>query len=221
MVTRFQGRAGLLLVSGLLALGCAVSVGLWQLRSSSGGPEAHAVRSEREASGTDVRESSRHTPNASVRPQHVSRLALLRTKPEELPSKVIKALGHAPSGVNVSHAQRVPESVPGDYWVVPGRGFVCLVWLRGNASIANTVCGSNQQVKTHGIVGVSLREDKGPAGGERLIVGVAPDTARRVRIETPGWPVANSMVGGYGVFTRRDSVLDPPTRIVPTSPRNP
>lgn len=190
-----------MLASGLVALGCA---GLWQLRSPSARRDEPAVRLERGSRGLHSREA----------PRHLSALALLRTPPEGLPSTVIRALGHAQPGLNASLAQRVPENVPGRYWVVPGRGFLCMVWLRGSTSTANTVCGTTPQVETYGLAGVSLREGKGPGSGERLIVGIAPGSARRVRIETTGWPTTTSAVGRYGVFAQRDSVLDPPTRIV-------
>ncbi len=120
------------------------------------------------------------------------------------------ALGTPVFGVNWALAQRVPASVSGHYWVVPGNGYLCAVWQQDRSS-ASTVCETTQQARRHGLVAISIQELRGRPP-QRLIVGIAPHGIRRVRIETGG-SEAVLAIDRHGVFTLHDSMTAPPDSV--------
>jgi hypothetical protein len=143
-------------------------------------------------------------------PQQLANFALLRTRPEGLPASVRAILRKPTLGMRWALAQRMPVDVPGDYWLVPGAGHLCIVNQTPASPGVGAVCATTAQVVSQGMATVAIprRADLTPTGASRLIVGVAPDRARRVYVHT-GRAVAAAPVLD-GLFVRRDAATVPP-----------
>ncbi|MGN6188027.1 MAG: hypothetical protein ACTHOE_03930 [Conexibacter sp.] len=131
--------------------------------------------------------------------------ALLRTRPEGLPSNLGRLPNAEDAGINPAMAQRIPVLVPGRYWLAPGIGSLCIVSeVPGTPGIV-TVCGRVRQVVEQGLGTISFApRERTPAGSPtRLLVGVAPDDARTALVHTDGSVAAVPVVSG--VFVLRDS----------------
>lgn len=142
-----------------------------------------------------------------------ARFALLRTRPEGLPATVRQILRRPTAGMGWALAQRIPVALPGAYWLVPGRGQLCVVdrGSLGNPGVG-TVCARTAQALVHGVASITVaRPHPGAPRPARLIVGVAPDGAHEARVHTRGRveraPVADA------VFVVRDATLAPPDEI--------
>ncbi len=135
--------------------------------------------------------------------------ALLRTPPEGLPARVRRLVSGSPAAMNPALAQRIPVTVPGSYWLVPGIGQLCVVsevpWTPGIA----TICTRTQNAIKHGTGTITFIPAKqAPAGmPRRLLVGIAPDGARTALIRTKSSVAAVPVVNG--VFVLRDSLRGP------------
>jgi hypothetical protein len=143
-------------------------------------------------------------------PQQLVNFALLRTRPEGLPASVREILRKPTLGMRWALAQRMPVDVPGDYWLVPGAGHLCIVNQTPASPGVGVVCAATGQVLGHGMATVAIprRADLTPTGAPRLIVGVAPDRARRVYVHTRRSVAAAPVVDG--LFVRRDAATVPP-----------
>lgn len=149
-------------------------------------------------------------PPASVLPGAARSFALLRTRPEGVPSAVQQALSGRLQGINWGQAQRLPTSAPPKVWVVPGAGRLCIVERQVRAAVAVS-CASVDDVRRRGLATVMLRDGNRESPGLRVIAGIAPHGVRRVFIHTAGSRV--SIPVDNGVFERRDHVQDPPDRL--------
>jgi hypothetical protein len=135
--------------------------------------------------------------------------ALLRTPPEGLPARVRRLAPGSPAAANPALAQRIPVTVPGSYWLVPGIGSLCIVsevpWTEGIA----TICARTQQAIKYGSGTITFMPAKqAPAGmPTRLLVGIAPDDARTALIHTKGSVAAVPVFNG--IFVLRDSLRGP------------
>jgi hypothetical protein len=135
--------------------------------------------------------------------------ALLRTPPEGLPARVRRLAPGTRAAINPALAQRIPVTVPGNYWLVPGIGSLCIVsevpWTPGIA----TICTRTQNAIKHGSGTITFMPAKqAPAGmPTRLLVGIAPDDARTALVHTRGSVAAVPVVNG--VFVLRDSLRVP------------
>ena len=133
--------------------------------------------------------------------------ALLRTPPDGIPRDVRQILRVPVSGMKWSLARRIPVSLPGTYWLVPGAKHLCLVATTPDSPAVGTVCATANQALRHGVANTSLD----PVSGKRLIVGVVPDGTRTVRIRS-GASTTSARVR-HGTFVLRDSVSAPPDRV--------
>jgi hypothetical protein len=110
--------------------------------------------------------------------------------------------------MNPALAQRIPVTVPGSYWLVPGIGQLCVVsevpWIPG----IGTICTRTQNALKHGTGTITFIPAKTPAGmPTRLLVGIAPDGARTALVHTKSSVAAVPVFNG--VFVLRDSLLGP------------
>jgi hypothetical protein len=130
--------------------------------------------------------------------------ALLRTPSDGIPLDVRRTLRVPVAGMNWSLARRVPASLPGMYWLAPGADHLCVVATNPDSPAVGTVCATIHQALHHGVANTSLD----PSSGKRIIVGVAPDGTRAVRIHS-GISTTSARVR-HGPFVLRDSVSAPP-----------
>jgi hypothetical protein len=113
------------------------------------------------------------------------------------------------AAMNPALAQRIPVTVPGSHWLVPGIGHLCVVsevpWPPWNAA----VCASTQGVIKHGTGTITFTPARyAPAGmPTRLLVGIGPDDTRRALVHTNDSVAAVPVVNG--VFVLRDSQRGP------------
>lgn len=177
-------------------------------------PADVAPASSPPADRTAARADLRSAPVTRAAPAQRERFALLRTRPEGLPAHVRGILRTPIMGMNWALAQRLPVRLPGAYWLVPGRGHLCIVdqGSLGNPGVG-TACTPTAEALVHGIasVTVAMPRDAAHVGQARLIVGVVPDGVRRVRVTTRG-QVASAAVTGT-LFVLRDALAAPPDQI--------
>lgn len=155
--------------------------------------------------------STQPAPRVLKRLSRVQRrkFALLRTRPEKLPARARRLGIVTEAAMNPALGQRIPVSLPGSYWLVPGIGYLCIVSeVPGIPGVA-TVCARTEQVIKQGFGTISFTPiGQAPAGMPmRLLVGIAPDDARTALVHTKGTVAAVPVVNG--VFVLRDSVRAP------------
>jgi hypothetical protein len=149
-----------------------------------------------------------------VEPRQRAAFALLRTPSEGIPAGTRRRLGRPLVGGSWRLAQRIPVALPGAYWLVPANRHVCVVAQRSaGAHGPGTTCARTADAVAHGVAHVTIRgvgPDAAPAHPRRsrLIVGVAPDGARRVLVRTRGEVATVPVV--HGTFVRRDANPAPP-----------
>jgi hypothetical protein len=104
----------------------------------------------------------------------------------------------------------MPVVVPGDYWLVPGAGHLCIINQTPASPGVGAVCATTAHVVGHGMATVAIprSSDLTPTGASRLIVGIAPDRARRVSVHTRHRVATVPVVDG--LFVRRDATMVPP-----------
>jgi hypothetical protein len=213
-VARIDKHARRRLGAGVLLLGSLGGLALFLLLKPANQPHHHGDRShpvEPRAISPTVTDDPRTIATiAHVQLPQATSFPLLRTPPEGLPLRVRTALRAPVFGVNWALAQRIPAPTHADYWAVPGNGYLCAVWQQ-DPSAANTICETNHQAKVHGLTTTSIRDFRGEPP-QRLIVGLAPNNTRRVRIKTQGSETVLP-VDEHGVFTLRDSLTAPPDQI--------
>lgn len=156
--------------------------------------------------------SSDETPRPEVATVRVPRqvatnFALLRTPPDGMPIAVRRIVKAPVPGMDWSLARQVPVSLPGKYWLAPGVEHLCVVATTPDSPAVGTVCATYDQALRTGVANTSLD----PVSNKRLIVGVAPDGTRSVRIRS-GNSTASARVRD-GSFVHRDSVPAPPDRV--------
>ncbi len=133
--------------------------------------------------------------------------ALLREGPEPLLPSIRRILRKPTYGMNWDLAQRVPLSLQGSFWLVPGRHTLCLLHAETLHDVSSA-CATTKVALNHGVVTVSLREATAGAPAERLIVGVVPDGISEVVVHTRR--VASRVAVVDHVFVRRDAINEPP-----------
>lgn len=145
---------------------------------------------------------------ARVEHRQLAHFALLRRRPEGLPARTQRILRTPTFGLSWKLAQRIPVTLPGAYWLVPGDGYLCVVAQESMG--VGTTCAPTAEAVQHGIASITITPLR-PAPGirpSRLIVGVAPDGAREVLVHTHGAVATVPVVDE--VFVLRDSVAAPP-----------
>ncbi len=146
-------------------------------------------------------------PVHSVSRTQRNHFALLRGAPEPLPPSVRRVLRKPTYGMNWDLAQRVPVGLRGSFWLIPGRGVLCLLHAE-TIHEASSACAPTKAALAHGIVGASLREGRSEVPAERLIVGVVPDGATEAVVHTG--KVASKVAIAHHLFVLRDSMEEPP-----------
>jgi hypothetical protein len=151
---------------------------------------------------------------ARADPRQRASFALLRTEPEGLPGRVRRILRAPIMGMSWRLAQRLPVSLSGAYWLVPGNGYLCVVdqGSLGNPAVGTT-CARTAHALAHGIasITVAMPNDAAHVVQSRLIVGVAPDGAHEVQVHTHGVVATAPVVGT--TFVLRDALIGPPDRL--------
>jgi hypothetical protein len=135
--------------------------------------------------------------------------ALLRTRPEGLPARAQAPGTTNQAAMNPALAQRIPVTLPGSYWLVPGIGHLCIVSEIPSTPGSVTICARTQQAIKQGFGTISFTpaEQAPAARPTRLLVGIAPDDARKALIHTNGSVTAVPVVNG--IFVLRDSQPGP------------
>lgn len=151
-----------------------------------------------------------------------AKFALFRSPPEGLPIGVTLALsGISTFGANWRLAQALPGT-PWPAWLIPGRGYVCLMQQETPRGGIGQTCALTRDVLEHGMSITTMSADPSsqakvspitPSGPtQRVVMGVVPDGTRAVRVHTPRSPSVRSTVS-HNVFALRDRTLDPPETI--------
>lgn len=153
----------------------------------------------------------RPTPRTVERPTRLQRehFALLRTRPEGLPTHLRGLVRTRDTAFNPALAQRIPVLLPGGYWLVPDGAEMCVVSEVPGTTGAGTVCGSTREALKEGVATISFTPAERTSAGAptRLVVGVAPDDAREALVHTKGSVGTVPVV--RGVFVLRDSARTP------------
>lgn len=147
------------------------------------------------------------TPVHSVDRAQRAHFALLRGKPEPLPPSIRRILRKPTYGMNWALAQRVPVSLRGSFWLIPGRRVLCLLHME-TAHEASSACAPTKTALAHGIVAVSLQKMSVIPSAERLIVGVVPDGTTEAVVHTG--KIASRITIAHHIFVLRDSLEEPP-----------
>ena len=108
-----------------------------------------------------------------------------------------------------SLARRIPVSLPGAYWLVPGLADLCIVATAPKSPAVGAGCGSVSQALRHGIAYTSLDTDT----GRRLTVGVTPKGTRTVLVRT-GTSTTAVRVRRDGRFELQDSTSSPVDELI-------
>lgn len=157
---------------------------------------------------------SDHGPYGRVsdRPATLSRsdFGIFSTPAEPLPHRVSSFLRSEPQ------AQRI-KAAPWPIWTVRRPGAICLV---GEEKTVEVTCTPDSVAERRGIYLASIMANHDlPAHVPRVVIGLVPDWARRVRLYTPGRPMKSIRVR-ENAFVLEDQEPIPPSRIslVPKSP---
>jgi hypothetical protein len=202
--------------SSLAVLSLLAGVGACGTSKTSDARRSDATTQSSPRASQASREATPSEPRAYrviARAEHrqLANFALLRTPPEGLPAGTQRILRAPIFGVNWKLAQRIPVTLPGAYWVVPGNRYLCVISLKSMGSPgAGTTCAQTSQALEHGIADITIA--RGSPGSRiphgRLIVGVAPDGVREVLVHTHGSVATVPVVDD--VFALRDSATSPP-----------
>lgn len=189
---------GVVLVVGVIGCGGSESA---QTGSAESAPQSGVVSPGQRAS-TSLPVVKR-VP-AAVR----AKFAVFRSPAEGLPVIVMQTLREPTRGSNWSLAQRL-RGIRWPIWLVPGRGFFCLVDAQSRRGGVGQVCATTKSFLTRGVFITTLSAGQDTfAGGqaksvERTVIGVVPDGTRMVRVHTQGFPTASAAVR-KNVFMLRD-----------------
>lgn len=135
----------------------------------------------------------------------------LGSPPEPLPQGLRRIMRFHPTyGMNWALAQRLSKVGGRPVWLVPGRRYLCELWLPPGEDLRQ-VCAMTAQAAVHGL-GVALivparARNAGAAG--RQIAGIAPGNASQVTIRTEGH-ISRGPVRPDGVFVIHDHLKAPP-----------
>jgi hypothetical protein len=125
------------------------------------------------------------SPVAEVEPEQQASFSVLRRgrrADDELPAKAAEAVAGGPSGdlgANAGLARRAGSSTAAELYVVPARGFLCLVTADGVAS-----CNRSQAARDGYVVSA---RSTGP--GITGLAGMVPDGVRSVHVVGEGHDV--------------------------------
>jgi len=120
-------------------------------------------------------------------------------------------MGNGRFGVNWDLAQRIPVDFSGAYWLVPGRGYLCIVSQIPTTPGAGTACNETWRARREGLATISFSTENGTTHPLREMVGVTRDGARSVLVYTGSTVERIPVVDG--IFALRDSAPAPPDRL--------
>ncbi len=147
------------------------------------------------------------TPIHNVNRAQRSHFALLRGEPEPLPPSIRRILRRPTFGMNWDLAQRVPISLRGSFWLIPGRHVLCLLHAE-TIHEASSACAPTKTAFAHGVVAASLQEASAGTPAKRLIVGVVPDGTTEAVVHTGG--MVSRIAITHNLFVLEDSTKEPP-----------
>jgi hypothetical protein len=149
-------------------------------------------------------------PVHSVNRAQRNHFALLRGVPEPLPPSVRRILRKPTFGMNWDLAQRVPVSLRGSFWLIPGRHVLCLLHAE-TVHEASSACAPAKTAFAHGVVAASLREASAGVPAKRLIVGVVPDGTTGAVIHTGR--MTSRVAIAHNLLVLRDSMEESPDAV--------
>jgi hypothetical protein len=205
-ILRLRLSASVGLVMAGLAL-AGLSAGCGQGQSNDPYPSSTMAKASTASRPAPPPFSETTNPVRSVNRSQRSHFALLRGVPEPLPPSVRRILKRPTYGMNWDLAQRVPLSLRGPFWLIPGRHVLCLLHEE-TAHEASSACAPTKTALAHGIVAASLRQGSTAGAAERLIVGVAPDGVSKAVIHTE--QITSRVAIAHHLFVLEDSVEEPP-----------
>lgn len=145
--------------------------------------------------------------NGRISSRLLANFALFHTPPDGISSAASRALATSLPEIRWNLARRIPVSLPGRYWLVPGAANICVIAKTPESPSPAAVCASVAQAVRHGVANTSLN----PISGKRIIVGVVP-TGTRVVLVRSG-EVTSPVRAFNGHFVLRDSVAAPPDEL--------
>ncbi len=192
----------LLLIPLLLVLVAGVAIAVWQLtddddgsdgKSAQAQPASKAVKHERKAVVTDPTapgyDATAVPTISSAQPEEREHFALLRAQPDGMDAKAVRVWGEPIYGMNPKLAKRIPVKVDpkyGKFWFAPADELMCVVAHNYPTHRVNLKCALTKDALTKGVVGTFIQIKGGGANWgsmtKQLIVGIAPDGVRTVRM---------------------------------------
>jgi hypothetical protein len=142
-----------------------------------------------------------------ISPLLPANFALLHAPPDGIPLAARQVLGGSVPGIRWNLARRIPVSLSGKYWLVPGADNICVVAKTPGSLSVDAVCASVTQALHHGVASTSLN----PTSGRRVIVGVVPTGTRTVLVRSGA--AISSARAFHGHFSLHDSVAAPPDEL--------
>jgi hypothetical protein len=136
---------------------------------------------------------------------------LLSTPPEGLPARIAHVLRQHPMhGLNWTLAQKLPGNMRQPFWIIPGKGTLCILTQDKSHAIGLS-CRTTADAVLHGVAVVTLRSmsPRRNKSAGRLIVGLAPNQAQQVLVQT-GRSQSSTPIRRH-VFVVRDSIPRPPS----------
>jgi len=139
---------------------------------------------------------------------------IFRSSPERLPFFIRHILRRPIYGLNWSLSQRLPANDLAAIWAVPGNQYICLVSSqKRERKLVGVTCDTVAKIARHGLFTAFLTPLRlRPSETDRLIVGIAQDSARLAQLYTGRQTV---MVQVHDdVFVRRDHISNPPDQVI-------
>jgi hypothetical protein len=125
-------------------------------------------------------------PHGGVVPSRLrqrANFAALRSRPEGLPQEIVQIMhGTHRFGMRWPLAQKLPDALGQEVWVVPGHGHLCLLLHRAGAATLHASCATDRMALKHGLTMITLKTMKQGSTLHhfRSIIGLVPDRVRQV-----------------------------------------
>jgi len=203
---------------GLVAAGLAlagISTGCGKSQGNAPVPSSAGVKPSTVSHPAPPPSSEAVTPIHSVERSQRIHFALLRGLPEPLPPSIRRVLRKPTYGMNWELAQRLPLSLRGSFWLIPGRHVLCVLHAE-TLHEASSACAPTKIALAHGVVAALLQEASAVTPVERLIVGVVPDGATEAAVHTGR--ITSRVAITHHLFVLRDSMKEPPEVVSLTLP---
>ena len=194
------------LIATLVLAGVLLSLGMVTLGRP--GSDSGGVTSSNLPPATSSERRSR--PISMVERTQYRMFAAFRRPAQPLPNAISRLITTSELGLNPQLARKLTTAFGVTVWVVPGRGFLCLV---AQAREPGYTCASSAEAVDHGGIDISnIGRGVAPATRPiRTLIGLARDHAKRVTIRTG--PRQKSVRVVRGLYAFQDRVPDAPTSI--------